>query len=62
MYRRKQNDEKHILHHDFLHGNRAVFAVLCHVAVLSFGLGALYGVAAHLGVFVVDGVDADEED
>lgn len=54
--------ENEILHWDFLHGDRAVFAILRNVAVLSLGLGALHGVVAHLGVFVVDGVDADEED
>lgn len=47
---------------EFLHRNRVVFAILCYVSILCTRLGILQAIMAHLGCFVVDGVDEDEDD
>lgn len=47
---------------EFLHRYRVVFAILCYVSILWTKLGILQVIMAHLGCFVVDRVDEDEDD
>lgn len=59
---RIHNLSKDITLREFLHRNRAVFAILCYVSILRTRLGILKAITAHLGCFVVDRVDEDEDD
>jgi len=63
----KPRDSFHNLRKDiglreFLHRDTIVFAILCYVSILLTKLDILQVITAHLGLFVVDGVDEDEDD
>lgn len=53
---------KDIALREFLHRDSVVFAILCYISILCTRLGILQAITAHLGCFVVDRVDEDEDD